>query len=175
MVETPKSGLTRGPFLRIRVDINITKPLMRRKMTHIEDVYKGWVFFKYERLPIFCYHCGILVHHDRECQKFKKGCLSSEEDDFQYGPWLRALAPKFGQKKNSCSKSKTREEDDDEVHVSVEDKGEDELDQPRHQLTAPPPSPRLVRKSNEMTTRHLMEDPAKKSLERENSNSFISS
>ena len=140
MVETPKSGLTRGPFLHIRVDINITKPLMRGKMTHIEDVYKGWVFFKYERLPIFCYHCGILVHHDCECQKFKKGCLSSEEDDFQYGPWLRAQAPKFGQK-NSSSKSETREEDDDEVHVSVEDKGEDELDQPRHQLIAPPLPP----------------------------------
>lgn len=79
----------------------------------------------------------------------------SEDDDFQYGPWLRALAPKFGQKKNNSSKFGTREEDDDEVHVSVEDEGEDEPDQPRHQQTATP----LVRKSNEMTTRHLMDLP----------------
>ena len=62
MVDAPKSGLAWGPFLRIRVDIDITKPLMRRKMIHIENVEEGWVFFKYERLPIFCYHCGILGH-----------------------------------------------------------------------------------------------------------------
>ena len=124
-------------------------------MVHIEDIDNGWVFFKYERLPIFCYHCGILGHQDCKCQKIKKGCLSSEGDDFQYGPWLCALAQKFGQKKNSSSKSETREEDDDEVHVFVEDEGQDEPNQPCHQQTAPP----LVRKSNEMTFRHLMDLP----------------
>lgn len=128
---------------------------MRGKVVHIEDIDNGWVLFKYKRLPIFRYHCGILGHQDRECQKIKKDCLSSEDDDFQYGPWLRALAPKFGQKKNNSSKSKSREEDDDEVHVFVEDEGEYEPNQPGHQQTAPP----LVRKSNEMTSRHLMDLP----------------
>ena len=41
MVETPKSSLARGPFLRIRVEIDVTKPLMRGKITYIEDVYEG--------------------------------------------------------------------------------------------------------------------------------------
>ena len=38
MVNALKSSLTWGPFLRIRVDIDITKLLMRGKMVHIEDV-----------------------------------------------------------------------------------------------------------------------------------------
>ena len=45
LIDAPKSGLAWGPFLRIRVDIEITKPLMRGKMVHFEDVGESWVFF----------------------------------------------------------------------------------------------------------------------------------
>ena len=38
MVNAFKSSLAWGPFLRIWVDIDIIKPLMRGKMVHIEDV-----------------------------------------------------------------------------------------------------------------------------------------
>ena len=55
LIDAPKSGLAWGPFLRMRVDIDITKPLMRAKMLQIENVDKGWIYFKYERLPTFCY------------------------------------------------------------------------------------------------------------------------
>ena len=44
LVDAPKSSLAWGPFLRIRVDIDITKPLMKGKIVHIEDVEEGWVF-----------------------------------------------------------------------------------------------------------------------------------
>ena len=53
LIDAPKSGLAWGPFLYMRVDIDITKLLMREKMVHIEDLEEGWVYFKYERLPIF--------------------------------------------------------------------------------------------------------------------------
>ena len=62
LVDSPKSGFAWGPFLRIRVDIDVTKPLMRGKIIHIEGAKEGWVFFRYERLPTFCYRCGILDH-----------------------------------------------------------------------------------------------------------------
>ena len=35
LVDAPKSGLAWGTFLYIRVDVNITKPLMRGKMIQI--------------------------------------------------------------------------------------------------------------------------------------------
>ena len=81
-VDAPKSGLAWGPFLRIRVIIDITKPLMRGKMIQIENLDAGWVVFKYEKLPIFCYFCGILGHQDHECPQLKTGCFSSDEDEF---------------------------------------------------------------------------------------------
>ena len=113
LVDDPKSGLAWGTFLRIRVDVNITKPLMRGKMIQIEGMEKGWVYFKYERLPIYCYQCGILGHQERECHKAKKGCISSEEDDFQFGPWLWVVGPKINRGRTSHSKSKLREAEDD--------------------------------------------------------------
>ena len=51
-------------------------------MIHIEDMEEGWVSFKYERLPTFCYRCGILDHQDRDCQQINKRCLHMDEDEF---------------------------------------------------------------------------------------------
>lgn len=48
LIDAPKSGLAWGPFLCMRVDIDITKLLMRGKMLQIENVEKGWIYFKYE-------------------------------------------------------------------------------------------------------------------------------
>jgi len=79
----------------MRVDIDITKLLMRGKIFRIENINKGWVYFKYERLPTFCYRCGILGHQERECQSVRKWCISTDEEDFQFGPWLRAVGPKI--------------------------------------------------------------------------------
>lgn len=59
-------------LMLLRVGTDVAKPLMRGKMVHFEDVGEGWVFYKYERLPIFCYRCGILGLQDRKCKKIIK-------------------------------------------------------------------------------------------------------
>ena len=46
LIDAPKSGLAWGPFLRMWMDIDITKPQMRGKMVHIEDMEEWWVYFK---------------------------------------------------------------------------------------------------------------------------------
>ena len=49
MVDTSKSGLDWGLFLHIRVDINITKPLMRGKLI------KTMRLHNFAHLYLFCY------------------------------------------------------------------------------------------------------------------------
>ena len=116
MVDAPKSGLAWGPFLRIRVNIDITKPLMRGKMIQIDDLEASWVVFKYESLPIFCYRCGVFGHQDKECPHLKTGCFSLDDDGFQFGPWLCSLTPKGNRKKDSRnSYSDIRDEDEDDI------------------------------------------------------------
>ena len=50
------------------------------------DDDKFWVHYKYERLPTFCFLCGIMGHDDKHCQAY----LNRQNATPQYGDWLRA-------------------------------------------------------------------------------------
>ena len=57
-------------FMRIRVDLPINKPLQRGRNIVNPNGGKYWVTFKYERLPSFCFQCGILGHDEKNCPGF---------------------------------------------------------------------------------------------------------
>uniref|UniRef100_A0A803NLX7 Zinc knuckle CX2CX4HX4C domain-containing protein n=1 Tax=Cannabis sativa TaxID=3483 RepID=A0A803NLX7_CANSA len=59
-------GLWRD-FLRVRVTINVTKPLKRRMRLQNTAGIEFWTNFKYEHLPTFCFICGIMGYSDRFC------------------------------------------------------------------------------------------------------------
>ena len=50
-----------GDFLRVRVILDISKPLSRGRKITLDDGSVGWVSFKYERLPNICYWCGCIM------------------------------------------------------------------------------------------------------------------
>lgn len=54
-------------IMRIRVTIDIIKPLCRGQRITTAKGMDGWVSFKYKQLPIICYGCGRLTHSDRDC------------------------------------------------------------------------------------------------------------
>ena len=45
-------------FVRIRVTLNISKPLCRGKVITLDGGKDLWIPFKYERLPNLCYWWG---------------------------------------------------------------------------------------------------------------------
>ncbi|XP_043817082.1 uncharacterized protein LOC122724918 [Manihot esculenta] len=76
-------------YMRIKVTIDITKPLKRRlQMKHPKGDW-GWVDFKYERLSNLCFFCGLIGHFDRFCSKLLDH-PQIPSDQFAYGSWLRA-------------------------------------------------------------------------------------
>ncbi|MBA0872752.1 hypothetical protein Goshw_019901, partial [Gossypium schwendimanii] len=54
-------------YLRIRVQIDVRKPLEKRKKFIISDSNFTHAKFKYEKLPLFCFLCGFLGHGDSFC------------------------------------------------------------------------------------------------------------
>ena len=76
------------PFVRIRVTINVHKPLKRRMKIKREGGEWSWLNFKYERLGTFCFVCGTLGHTERDCDIIYVN--PEKEIERAYDTWLRA-------------------------------------------------------------------------------------
>uniref|UniRef100_A0A7N2QXN1 DUF4283 domain-containing protein n=1 Tax=Quercus lobata TaxID=97700 RepID=A0A7N2QXN1_QUELO len=103
-IETDKrSWLSKqAKFMRVRVDLPIDRPLRRGGNIVNPKGEKFWVTFKYERLPTFCFLCGILGHDE----KHYSGKSSTFEAHRQYEDWLRANGgSKMGSEKLKTSNS----------------------------------------------------------------------
>lgn len=71
-VDADEKGLAIGEVLRVKVRLNIEKPLMRGVTLDAGDggsVKVIWCPLSYEFLPDFCYVCGFIGHIDKTCEK----------------------------------------------------------------------------------------------------------
>lgn len=62
------SGLWRD-FFRVRVTIDVQKPLRRKMKLKKKGGEWMWVTFKYEHAPTFCFICEIIGYSERFCRK----------------------------------------------------------------------------------------------------------
>ncbi|KAH9718254.1 CCHC-type domain-containing protein [Citrus sinensis] len=89
-IETDAAGECFGEFLRLRISVDITKPL--KKIIELEqegdDEDDIPMRVMYERLSDFCFCCGRIGHQYRECTHYK----SQSKDNMAYGPWLKATS-----------------------------------------------------------------------------------
>ena len=76
-----------GNCLRLKVEIDITKPLRRGVLLQgMNKQELQWFAIKHERLQIFFYVCGVLGHRRDDCDKE----VPEEEEELPYGEWMRA-------------------------------------------------------------------------------------
>jgi hypothetical protein len=61
-------GIGWGEHLRVKILMDITKPLPRGRKINIEGK-SSWIHFQYERLPKFCFHCGAIAHSKTGCSR----------------------------------------------------------------------------------------------------------
>ncbi|KAM0928755.1 hypothetical protein ACQ4PT_001971 [Festuca glaucescens] len=85
-----EDGMAVGRYLRVKIRLNILKPLRRGTMVEVDESGRTiWCPLEYEYLPDFCYICGIIGHLNKECSiKLKKG------EEPQFGKWLKWTPPK---------------------------------------------------------------------------------
>lgn len=87
-VDTDVDGTGWGEYLLVRVHISLTKPLPRGRTLKLKDKLLG-VPFQYEKIPKFCFNCGVISHGREGCSKVDGNSKSEGSPEFEYGPWLR--------------------------------------------------------------------------------------
>ena len=81
-------------YLRIRVSLDVQKPIKRKMKIKKVGGEWSWLNFKYERLPMFCFYCGVIGHADSFCEKLFDN--PGKVLETPYGSWLRATTRALG-------------------------------------------------------------------------------
>uniref|UniRef100_A0A803NKW5 CCHC-type domain-containing protein n=1 Tax=Cannabis sativa TaxID=3483 RepID=A0A803NKW5_CANSA len=85
-----------GPFLRIQVGLDVSKPLLRGQMVSLPWMRDElWIEYRYERLPNFCYECGIIGHVYDNCTLYMEKLDEGIEPGLEYGPWMEHHQPNY--------------------------------------------------------------------------------
>lgn len=76
-------------YFRLRLLINLLKPLQRVFRVTTPDGITHTGLLKYERLPLFCFSCGHVGHRFRECPTTLVENI--KVSDFNFGSWKRGV------------------------------------------------------------------------------------
>lgn len=111
-IDTGDDGDCLGNFMRVRVEIDVTKPLERCSNVELFEGEEVTVLLKYERLPDYCFDCGLLGHTDKECPSEDPNREFSFKTKAKYADWLKAPLPvkfkKPGDQQHEQNQRKTR-------------------------------------------------------------------
>ncbi|KAL5862997.1 hypothetical protein ACOSQ3_000511 [Xanthoceras sorbifolium] len=114
-IDVGATGDCLGRFLRVRVVIDITKPLNRYLRVGLSEGDPDTVLLlRYERLTEYCFQCGVVGHVVRECQIANDIGGSSLAPDYKFGVWMRAESPPKARFSRTAAASST------ELHKSIQ-------------------------------------------------------
>lgn len=91
-VDVGKGEAGWGEYLQVKIRMNLSQPLARGRMLHLHSG-SSWVGFKYEKLPKFCFHCGVIRHGTLGCTQGGGSKGPESNISTPYGHWLRVSFP----------------------------------------------------------------------------------
>lgn len=91
-VDVDEGRMGWGESLRVKITIDLQKPLMKGRMLKIQGT-SMLIPFRYKRLPKFCFRCGVIKHGVTGCSERSEA--RKQNAPMEYGPWMRATSPKW--------------------------------------------------------------------------------
>ncbi|CAL8996959.1 unnamed protein product, partial [Prunus brigantina] len=94
LADRSKKAECMGSYLRVRIVIDITKPLHRSIVLRL-DGETIEVALKYEKIPITCYRCGVIGHRETSCTW--RGNDNQDDKVKPYGKWFQqdVMGPEY--------------------------------------------------------------------------------
>ncbi|CAN6246699.1 unnamed protein product [Urochloa humidicola] len=92
-MDMDEDGTVMGRYLRVKVKLDIRKPLMRGVTVFAGEEEKPlWCPLEYEFLPDFCYTCGLIGHTDKVCGvQLEKGAVQQFSKKLRCFPERRRM------------------------------------------------------------------------------------
>ncbi|KAF4389627.1 hypothetical protein F8388_009760 [Cannabis sativa] len=85
-----RNGVVVNDYLRFQVRLDLNRPLLAGVSLPELGQKKIWSYFKYERLSIFCYKCGVIGHLEDDCSGLKRLVAANNGRSIPlFGPWLK--------------------------------------------------------------------------------------
>lgn len=94
------TGESFGKYMRLRVMIDVAKPLKRFLRVELQKGEESMLLLRYEKVPEYCFHYGIIDHLYLGCDCGQRKGRHDVRANFDFGPWLKASSPP-GQNKPS--------------------------------------------------------------------------
>jgi len=89
-VEVNDGVVAWGEYLRVRIVIDLAKPLDRGRKITINNK-STWVAFQYEKIPNFCYNCGVVRHGRKRCVASESHVEGGLPRETPFGSWLKVI------------------------------------------------------------------------------------
>ncbi|KAH1113629.1 hypothetical protein J1N35_007007 [Gossypium stocksii] len=86
---------------RLRINLDVQKPLPQGIFVSIDNIKRSWVPFKYEKLPMFCFGCGRMGHGFQDCLQIPPAEKNKIREDPPYTLALKVESKLIG---NECMK-----------------------------------------------------------------------
>jgi hypothetical protein len=87
-VDVDDEGVGWGEYLRVRIVLDLTKPLSRGRRLKLCD-RSIWITFKYEKIPHFCFNFGVIQHGSHGYVSPGGVRRLGEGRESQFRRWLR--------------------------------------------------------------------------------------